>query len=108
MANIINVNIEKIKELHSLSMSVKGTPQYTKYEVCREWKTHRGRWTFFRWGCVPVYLTGSYYLKKVRGCWWLYWEGEKCLPERCLICGDELLGFFGLLEEHRIVLRKGE
>lgn len=105
MKNI--VDHAKVNKLAELGKSVAGTRDYMKYAMQHEWRNEKGVWILYRYCSLYItpYLSGVYYIKKVRGVDYLYWEHKGCDPERWMLSGDAVREFFGLPTEMAIDLR---
>lgn len=70
---MLSITKGMIEALNGLNESVKGTPNYAKYYMCVESKTRKSdgwsKWLYLGW-CVPT-VRDDYFIKKVRGTWYL-------------------------------------
>lgn len=101
------VTREQIERYNAIHNATKGTNNYGVFSLFHQWK-YAGEKTWSRrgsWGGIIQYVTGEYYIKKVRGTYYIYWESSRSFPysDRWELCSEVARAYFGIKEKGKEV-----
>lgn len=98
------VTREQIERYNAMHNATKGTNNYGVFSLFHQWKNPGGKTWSSRgsWGGIIQYVSGEYYIKKVRDTYYIYWESVSDM-DRWELCSEVARAYFGIKEEGKEV-----